>query len=86
MQARPSKFDAALIVPSTTLSPFYMQGNHSFIQIRNCNSWAYELESYQDILINLDMKPRIHVVEISIFSLNNVNKIMNRADKNWAHF
>ena len=41
MQARPSKFDAALIVPSTTLSPFYMQGNHSFIQIRNCNSWAY---------------------------------------------
>ena len=32
----------------------------------------------------------MHLVEISIFSLNNViarpTKIMNRADKNWAHF
>ena len=36
------------------------------------------------------MKPRMHLVEISIFSLDNVTvrptKIMNRADKNWAHF
>ena len=90
MQARPSKFDAALIVPSTTLSPFYMQGNHSFIQIRNCNFWAYELEFFQDFLINLDMKPLMHLVEISIFSLNNVTvrptKIMNRDNKNRTHF
>ena len=36
------------------------------------------------------MKPCMHLVQISIFSLNNVTvrltKIMNRADKNWAHF
>ena len=36
------------------------------------------------------MKPRMHVVEISNFSLNNVTvrptKIMNRVNKNWAHF
>ena len=48
------------------------------------------LESFQDFLIELDMKPPMHLVEISIFSLNNVTvrptKIMNRADKNWAHF
>ena len=48
------------------------------------------VESLQDFLIKLDMKPRIHLVEITIFSLKNVTvrplKIMNRADKNWAHF
>ena len=36
------------------------------------------------------MKPCMHLVEISIFSLNLVivrlTKIMNRADKNWAQF
>ena len=41
-------------------------------------------------LIKLGMKPCMHLVEISIFSLNNVTvrptKIMNSADKNWAHF
>ena len=39
------------------------------------------VESFQDFLIELDMKPRMHLVEISIFSLNNVTvrltKIMN---------
>ena len=39
------------------------------------------LESFQDFLIELDMKPRMHLVKISIFSLNNVTvrptKIMN---------
>ena len=48
------------------------------------------LESVQDCLIKLDMKVCMHLVEISIFSLNLVivilTKIMNRADKNWAHF
>ena len=43
----------------------------------------------QDFLIKLGIKPRLHVLKISIFSLNNVTvrptKIMNRADKNWAH-
>ena len=52
--------------------------------------WTCLLESFQDFLIKLDMKPCIHLVEISIFSLNNVTvrpiKIMNRADKYWPHF
>ena len=47
--------------------------------------WA--LESVQDVLIKLDMKPCMHLVEISIFSLNDViirlTKIMNRADQNY---
>ena len=45
------------------------------------------LETVQDFLIKLDIKP---LMEISTVSLNNViarlTKIMNRADKNWAHF
>ena len=49
-----------------------------------------ELDTFQDFLIKLDIKPLIHLLEISIFSLNNVilrlTKIMNRADKNRAHF
>ena len=48
------------------------------------------LESVQDFFIKLDMKPCMHLVEMSIFSLNRVivrlTKIMNRADKNWAQF
>ena len=48
------------------------------------------VESVQDFLIKLDMKPRMHLVEISIFSLNldivRLTKIMNRGDKNWAQF
>ena len=47
------------------------------------------LESVQDFLIKLDIKPLMHLLEISTFSLNNfivrLTKIMNRADKNWAH-
>ena len=50
----------------------------------------FTLESVQDFLIKLDIKPLMHLLEISTFSLNNVivrlTKIMNRADKNWAHF
>ena len=48
------------------------------------------LESVQDFLIKLDMKPCMHLVETSIFSLNPViirpTNIMNRAYKNWAQF
>ena len=51
--------------------------------------WSGGVDSVTDFLIELGMKPRMHL-EISIFSLNNVmvrpTKIMNRADKNWAHF
>ena len=42
---------------------------------------AGAVESVQDFLIKLDMKPCMHLVEISIFSLNHVivrlTKIMN---------
>ena len=50
------------------------------------------LETVQDFLIKLGIKPLlcIYLLEISIFSLNDVilrlAKIMNRANKNWAHF
>ena len=51
---------------------------------------SVQVESVQDFLIKLDMKPCMNLVEISIFSLNLVivrlTKIMNRADKNWAQF
>ena len=51
---------------------------------------AYVVETVQDFLIKLDIKPLMHLLKISMFSLNNVilrlTKIMNRADKNWAHF
>ena len=50
----------------------------------------HSLHTIQDFLIKLGIKPHMHLWEISIFSLNNVivrpTKIMNRADKNWAHF
>ena len=43
---------------------------------------AFLLESVQDFLIKLEMKPCLHLVEISIFSLNHVivrlTKIMNK--------
>ena len=50
----------------------------------------YNLDTLQDFLIKLGIKPRMHLLEISTFSLYHVivrpTKIMNRADKNWAHF
>ena len=36
------------------------------------HTWLSRVESLQDFLIKLDMKPRMHLVEISIISLNNV--------------
>ena len=62
-----------------------MDGNsfHSF-------KFTSRLETVTDFLIELGMKPHMYLVEISIFSLNNVTvrpiKIMNRVDKNWAQF
>ena len=51
---------------------------------------TYVLDTVQDFLIKLGIKPRMHLLEIGIFSLYHVivrpTKIMNRADKNWAHF
>mgnify|MGYP006863846169 CR=1 FL=1 len=47
---------------------------------------ACRLETIQDFLIKLDIKPLMHLLEISTFSLDNVIvrlfKIMNTADRN----
>ena len=49
--------------------------------MRENNVSAFTVDTVQDFLIKLDMKPCMHLVEISIFSLNNVTvrltKIMN---------
>ena len=64
------------------LGSTYAENHSSAVQ------WA--VETVQDFLNKLDIKPLRHLLKISIFSLNNVilrlNKIMNRADKNWALF
>ena len=62
--------------------------------IQVCTFWIIQrmgkVESFQDFLFKVDMKPCVHLLEICIYSLNNVivrpTKIMNRADKNWARF
>ena len=54
------------------------------------SSWeGSSLETLQYFLIMLGIKPLMYLLEISIFSLNNVivrlTKIMNRSDKNCAY-
>ena len=48
------------------------------------------LDTVQDFVIKVGIKPRMHPWKINILSLNSViarpTKIMNRANKNWAHF
>ena len=44
------------------------------------------LESVQDFLIKLDIKPLIHLLEMSTFSLNNVIVKLIKIMKNQAHF
>ena len=48
------------------------------------------VDTVQDFLIKLGIKPCLHILEISIFPLNHVilrpTKIMNRTNKDWAHF
>ena len=50
----------------------------------------YQIDTVQDFLIKLGIKAHMHLLEIDIFSLYHViirpTKVMNRADKNWAHF
>ena len=54
------------------------------------NDRVAEVETFQDFLIKFGIKSLMHLLEISMFSLNNVilrlTKIMNRADENWAYF
>ena len=51
---------------------------------------CHSLDTVQDFFIKLGIKPGMHLWKIGILSLNNVifrpTKIMNRTDKNWAHF
>ena len=58
-----------------------MKGETLFVNCIVCT-----IESIQDFLIMLDMKPLMHPLEISTFSLNKVivrpTKIMNRVNKN----
>ena len=52
--------------------------------------WSQFTNHVTDFFDQVGHEPCMHLVEISIFSLNNVTvsptKIMNRAEKNWAHF
>ena len=69
--------------PRELLSAMFMMALFSL-------SSASALDTVQDFLIKLGIKPWLHILKISIFLLNHVivrpTKIMNRADKNWAHF
>ena len=51
------------------------------MQCPYCPPKPFPIQSFQDFLIQLDIKPHMHLAEISIFSLNNVTvrltKIMN---------
>ena len=68
---------------TTAIKPLF---SDNIVIFSNFSSHCSIVESVQDFLIKLDMKPCMHLVEISIFSLNLVivrlTKIMNRADKN----
>ena len=64
----------------------------SKIHGKTCIGWkqAGAVDTVQDFLIKLGFKPHMRLLKISIFSINNfivrLNKIMNRADNNWADF
>ena len=64
--------------------------NINFCSVAGTACLLYCLETVLEFLIQLGIKPSMHLLEISIFSLNYTivrpTKIMNRADKNWAHF
>ena len=69
------------------------RGNVTFTQFCQSLGWkgkGGKLDTVQDFLIKLVIKPRMHIWEIRILSLNNViirpTKIINRADKNRANF
>ena len=78
---KPNAYDAGMT---------YFQSSSNFLSMCFFYVLHRELETVQDFLIKLDIKPLMHLLKISVFSLNDViirlTKIRNRADKNWAHF
>ena len=64
--------------------------NYSVKHMMNFTLLTCVLESVQDFLIKLGIKPLMHLLEISTFSLNGVivrlTKTMHRAPRNWAQF
>ena len=63
---------------------------HLLARLKNTKKGGATLYTVQDFLIKLGIKPRMHLWEISILSLNNViirpTEIMNRVDKKWTYF
>ena len=63
---------------------------HLSVATFNFSLKDYLVDTVQDFLIKLGIKPCMHLWKISISLLNNVlvrpTKIMNKADKNWAYF
>ena len=59
-------------------------------RIAIAQTYVSTIETVQDFLIKLSIKSLMYLLEIHIFSLNNVifrpTKIMKRANKNWGHF
>ena len=76
--------------PTEQMAGHFQRPREDFFASFVMDGKAARLDTVQDFLIKLSIKPRMHLWEISIFSLNNgivrPTKIMNRADKNWAHF
>ena len=63
---------------------------HLSVATFNFSLKDYLVDTVQDFLIKLGIKPSMHLWKISISLLNNVlvrpTKIMNKADKNWTYF
>ena len=58
--------------------PEYPSKNSFFLaETPQKNTWICTLEIVQDFLIMLDIKPLMHLLEMSIFSLNNDLKILS---------
>ena len=90
------QMSSSYILPSSSIP---LSSGVNVLQKKNQNYiyviWKNHLcgspvDTVTDFLIDLDMKPCMHLVKISIFSLNNVivrpTKIMKRAEKSWAYF
>ena len=95
---KPSTSQTVLLLLHTTKSQlscrFKFLWRQWYVVVNSRNYIPYTIyfiiDTVQDFLIKLGIKSRLHLWEISIFSLNNVivrpTKIKSRDDKNWVHF